>query len=106
MLTTLQQEFPSTTFARQAVLVADSEKPRISTGLELQVLMPVVNAPFRLYWAYNLSYLSTTLQAPVVATPGDFTSAQAYASAIQALGQQIPYNERHSLFRFSVGRTF
>ncbi len=105
-LLTLAQEFPQTSFSQRAVLVSNSEKPRISTGLELQVLMPVVNAPFRLYYAYNLSYLSTTLQAPVVANPGDFTSSQAYASALAALGQQIPYNERHSLFRFSVGRTF
>ena len=30
-----------------------SQKIRTSTGLELQVLMPVVNAPFRVYWAYN-----------------------------------------------------
>jgi outer membrane protein insertion porin family len=26
---------------------------RMSTGLELQVILPVVNAPFRLYYAYN-----------------------------------------------------
>ena len=25
----------------------------MSTGLELQVIMPVVNAPFRIYYAYN-----------------------------------------------------
>ncbi len=26
---------------------------RMSTGLELQMFLPVVNAPFRIYWAYN-----------------------------------------------------
>ncbi len=26
---------------------------RMSTGVELQVILPVVNAPFRLYYAYN-----------------------------------------------------
>ena len=28
-------------------------QPRMSTGLELQVIMPIVNAPFRVYYAYN-----------------------------------------------------
>src|SRR5262249_37043755 len=27
--------------------------PRMSTGIELQVLLPVLNAPFRVYYAYN-----------------------------------------------------
>src|SRR6202042_2906287 len=27
--------------------------PRMSNGAELQVILPVVNAPFRLYYAYN-----------------------------------------------------
>ncbi len=30
-----------------------TQQMRSSTGVELQVMMPVVNAPFRLYWAYN-----------------------------------------------------
>jgi len=25
----------------------------MSTGIELQMFLPVVNAPFRIYWAYN-----------------------------------------------------
>ena len=29
------------------ILRRDTQIPRVSTGLELQVLMPVVNAPFR-----------------------------------------------------------
>ena len=27
--------------------------PRMSTGAELSVIMPVINAPFRFFWAYN-----------------------------------------------------
>jgi len=34
--------------------------PRMSTGLELQVILPVVNAPFRVYYAYNPLRLDTT----------------------------------------------
>src|SRR5207302_3196817 len=36
-----------------AILGSANWKPRMSTGLELQVFLPVVNAPFRIYWAYN-----------------------------------------------------
>ncbi len=35
------------------VLSATNWKPRVSTGLELQMFLPVINAPFRIYWAYN-----------------------------------------------------
>src|SRR5207248_2200936 len=33
--------------------------PRMSTGLELQVVLPIINAPFRLYYAYNPLILNT-----------------------------------------------
>ena len=34
--------------------------PRMSTGAELSVIMPVINAPFRLYYAYNPLRLNET----------------------------------------------
>jgi outer membrane protein insertion porin family len=69
----------------------------------------VVNAPFRLYWAYNLSYVNTTLLPPVLATPSMFPNYATYQSAIttlQNLGYGLPFDERRSTFRFSIGRTF
>ncbi|MGH9555938.1 MAG: outer membrane protein assembly factor BamA, partial [Terriglobales bacterium] len=38
--------------------------PRMSSGLELQVILPVVNAPLRVYWAYNPLILNTSTTAP------------------------------------------
>ena len=38
-------------------------QPRMSTGLELQVIMPIVNAPFRVYYAYNPLRLDETCSA-------------------------------------------
>ena len=52
--------------ARSASLPAP-RKMRASTGIELQVMLPVVNAPFRLYWAYNPSVVREYLQPPIVA---------------------------------------
>ncbi len=103
---TLNAEFPQADFNPRAVIAPGTQKPRVSVGLELQVLMPVVNAPFRLYWAYNLSYVNTNLQPPVVADRSFFPNAATYQSALSAFGQSIPYDERRSIFRFSIGRTF
>jgi outer membrane protein insertion porin family len=98
--------FPQADFDRRAVIARGTQKPRVSAGLELQVLMPVVNAPFRLYWAYNLSYVNTNLQAPVVVDRSFFPNAATYENAVRQLGQIFPFDERRSTFRFSVGRTF
>jgi outer membrane protein insertion porin family len=105
-VTNLNGLFPQADFGRRAYLAPGTEKPRVSVGLELQVLMPVVNAPFRLYWAYNLSYVDVTLQPPVVADRSFFDNDATYRNALAAFGQPIPYDERRSIFRFSIGRTF
>jgi outer membrane protein insertion porin family len=102
----LNAEFPEANFSPRAVIAPGTQKPRVSIGLELQVLMPVVNAPFRLYWAYNLSYVNTNLQPPVVADRSYFPNDATFRTALAAFGQSIPYDERRSLFRFSIGRTF
>ena len=102
----LEQVFPTETFSDRAVIISKTEKPRVSTGLELQVLMPVVNAPFRLYWAYNLSYVNTNLQPPIAVNASDLGGGT-YGAFLQGpYGAVVPFNERHSLFRFSVGRVF
>lgn len=98
--------FPQADFGLHALIVAGTQKPRMSTGLELQVLMPVVNAPFRLWFAYNPSYVHTDLQAPVVGNIADYNNIATYQSVLSTYGSPIPYDERRTLFRFSVGRTF
>jgi outer membrane protein insertion porin family len=100
--------YPQANFGPRAIVVSDSEKPRVSTGIELQVLMPVVNAPFRLYWAYNLSYVNTVFQPPIAADRSFFPNNATFGAAVlqAGFGAPIPYTEKHSLFRFSVGRTF
>ncbi|MCU1295105.1 MAG: surface antigen, partial [Bryobacterales bacterium] len=105
-VTQLNSLFPQANFSGQAVIAPNTQTPRISTGLELQVLMPVVNAPFRLYWAYNLSVVNTNLQAPVVAERSAFPNSATYESVLQNFGQSSSYDERRSAFRFSIGRTF
>ncbi|MGI9072991.1 MAG: outer membrane protein assembly factor BamA [Bryobacteraceae bacterium] len=99
--------FPQADFSRRAVIARGTQKPRVSTGIELQVLMPVVNAPFRLYWAYNLSYVTTNLQPPIVVDRSFFPNEATFQNLLNAPNfRAFPFNERRSLFRFSVGRTF
>jgi outer membrane protein insertion porin family len=98
--------YPQADFGRRAYIAPGTQKPRASVGLELQVLMPVVNAPFRLYWAYNLSVVNTNLQPPIVADRSFFPNQATFTNALQFLGQSVSLDERRSLFRFSIGRTF
>lgn len=60
---------------------------RISTGLELQVVMPVINQPFRLIFALNPSRINRTYVGPVGGLP----------FSIREPGRDI---------KFTVGKTF
>jgi outer membrane protein insertion porin family len=82
----------------------------MSTGLELQVFLPVINAPFRIYWAYNPLRLDTEGSAPVPITrsmfpagaAGDFT----YLNAITVFSPHFQLREPRKTFRFTVATTF
>ncbi len=102
----LNSTFPEAGFRPQARLLTASQAIRSSTGLELQVLMPVVNAPFRLYWAYNPNIFDGTVQPPIVADRSSFPNQQSFVNSIVQFGRPFRYFERRSTFRFSIGRTF
>ena len=103
----LNEEFPEAGFTGDSYIQPGSQKLRTSTGAEIQVLMPVVNAPFRIYWAYNPTRFESNLLAPIVADRSYFPNQATYSNAISAIGAVLPYSaERSSMFRFTVGRTF
>jgi outer membrane protein insertion porin family len=60
---------------------------RISTGVELQITLPVINLPMRLIFAVNPSRIDRTYIGPTVGTP---------------INVQQPFQG----FRFSIGKTF
>jgi outer membrane protein insertion porin family len=87
--------------------------PRMSTGLELQVFLPVVNAPFRIYWAFNPLRLDTIASSPIPVTPSLFpfklypaASAYTYQLSKNAYSPQYLLREPRKTFRFSVATTF
>ncbi len=101
--------FPQSDFGKRAYIPGGTQPVRASVGLELQVLMPVVNAPFRLYWAYNPSILDANISAPSLGNRADFpndATFQNYQQQLRQLGSPFAPFEKRSLFRFSVGRTF
>jgi outer membrane protein insertion porin family len=95
--------------------------PRTSAGLELQVILPIVNAPFRVYYAYNYLRLNGTIVAPEGAyslsdavkntlPPGVLQTqiAPELESILAGQVQNIPAGliEPKQTFRFTVGKTF
>ncbi|HUI82510.1 MAG TPA: outer membrane protein assembly factor BamA [Bryobacteraceae bacterium] len=102
----LNSQFPQAAFDGRVRIAPGTQDPVASTGLELQVLLPVVQAPFRVYWAYNPLTVREYLQPPIVADRSLFPNAATFASAVAQFGQAYPYFDRRDLFRFTVGRTF
>ena len=86
----------------------------MSTGLELQVFLPVVNAPFRIYYAYNPLRLDDKAQSPQLLDTPQFRSlfpagaaGDANAQAALALyGSKFILREPRKTFRFTVATTF
>jgi outer membrane protein insertion porin family len=105
-LTELNFKFPQAGFDGRAIVVRDTQRIRTSTGLELQVLMPVVNAPFRLYWAYNPTITRTWLQPPIVLDRSAFPNQATFLKAVADYGRPLPFFEQRRTFRFTIGRTF
>ncbi|PYX09745.1 MAG: outer membrane protein assembly factor BamA, partial [Acidobacteria bacterium] len=95
--------------------------PRMSTGLELQVFLPVINAPFRVYWAYNPMRLNSSARGPAQITrdmfpcppgtsppecqlkdAGDFT----FQETLRSFSPLFQLREPRKTFRFTVATTF
>ena len=89
------------------MIAPGTQKMRVSTGIELQVMLPVVNAPFRLYWAYNPFDRAGVPAAadrggPLgLPEPGDIPQFGARSSDMA-----YPFFEKRTMFRFTIGRTF
>jgi outer membrane protein insertion porin family len=97
--------------------------PRMSLGGEISVIMPIVNAPFRIYYAYNPLRLYETPYCNDVNTGGKQGSCSAalitramfppggagdytYNEAIQAYGARYMFREPRKTFRLTISTTF
>ncbi len=91
--------------------------PRMSNGAQIAVILPIVNAPFRIFYAYNplrlYESLPQQLAVPTVGannfrtlfpagSAGNFT----YAQALQLYGANYVLREPRKTIRLSVSTTF
>jgi len=112
----LQEVFPNVVFSEQLELVSDTNfRPRASTGLELVVFVPVLNVPFRIYWAYNALRLTESIRIPaaqfevpedVVLPPGVFENQILPSLGVAFQERFVRFDEPSKTFRFTVSRTF
>jgi outer membrane protein insertion porin family len=90
---TLAQQFPGTTISRTLQFQPGSNfKPRTSAGLELVVQLPIVQAPFRIYWAYNFNRMAEVITAPQTQFPGPVSSVMTPCVQSTTDPNQCPWN--------------
>jgi outer membrane protein insertion porin family len=94
--------------------------PRMSNGAEIQVILPIINAPFRIYYAYNpLRLFKDIPQQLAVPNSGPdnvntfksyFPTSGAgqfsYQQALQFYGADYVLREPRKTFRLTVATTF
>ncbi len=84
--------------------------PRDSAGGELDVMMPIINAPFRIYYAVNPLKLFTTFSRTNLITRSMFPAGGAgdysYAEAEQFYNGLYVLREPSKTFRLTVATTF
>ena len=123
----INQQFPLVNQTQQLQIASGTNfRLRASTGIEFNINLPIVQAPFRVYWAYNPLRVHETIIAPP-----DRINLQTLGSTCAALGLTDPlhpnqcdqsilyqiqpvlqnpgrlnYFEPRSTFRFTVSRTF
>lgn len=102
----LNASHPGAAFENRSFVIKSSQQIRTSTGLELQIMMPVVNAPFRLYWAYNPTIVQDLYQPPLAADPSMFPNQATLIQASQQFARPSTWFERRTMFRFTISRTF
>jgi outer membrane protein insertion porin family len=94
--------------------------PRMSNGVELQVILPIVNAPFRIFYAYNPLRLYESVPQKLAVPnsgpdnvnifksyfPTNGAGQFSYQEALQLYGADYILREPRKTFRLTVSTTF
>jgi outer membrane protein insertion porin family len=120
----LTQQFPTANLQQQLSIAPHTNfRLRGSAGIEFVVQLPIVQAPFRIYYAYNVNRLHEQIIAPQpFLNPGDvnflknaFNGIDPTIFPLQIQPQlnnilnnpgRLDYFEPKTTFRFTVSRTF
>ncbi len=107
--------FPNAQISERLELVpGTNNKIRTSAGMELVVMVPIFNAPFRLYWAYNLTRLSEQIKIPMgqfnppcdTLPPGVCETQVIPFLNLAFQERTLSFQERLRAIQFTVSRTF
>jgi outer membrane protein insertion porin family len=102
--------FPQPTNGELKPVAGTNFVPRMSTGLELQVLLPIVQQPFRIYYAYNPLILNTVVKSPSPILRSMFPPGGAgdfsFQTAVSTLAPDFHLQEPRKTFRFTISTTF
>ena len=119
----LQQQFPGGNYNQLQIMPGTNFSPHTSAGIEIVIQLPIIQAPFRIYYAYNYLRVNSTLTPPL----GKYTLPQSvldslppgvYQTQVQpavvSFLQQVRSSETippglfepKQTFRFTVSRTF
>jgi len=88
----------------------------MSSGVELQVFVPKLHVPLRLYWAYNVvactGVMAETAERPcnvlfggLIASPSEYPNNATYQAAKAMFGPQI-FHDPQSMLRLAIGFSF
>jgi outer membrane protein insertion porin family len=84
--------------------------PRMSAGGELDVMAPIINAPIRVYYAYNPLRLEKNFESQDLITRSMFPAGGAgdfsFAQAQEGYGALYQLREPRKTFRLAVSTTF
>jgi outer membrane protein insertion porin family len=94
--------------------------PRMSNGAELQVILPIINAPFRIFYAYNSLRLYEDVPQKLAVPnsgpdnvnvfksyfPTNGAGQFSYQQALQFYGADYILREPRKTFRLTVSTTF
>jgi outer membrane protein insertion porin family len=103
-----------------AIVPGTNFVPRMSNGVELQVILPIVNAPFRIFYAYNPLRLYEDIPQKLAVPnsgpdnvntfksyfPTNGAGQFSYQQALQFYGADYILREPRKTFRLTVSTTF
>ncbi|TAN24582.1 MAG: outer membrane protein assembly factor BamA [Acidobacteria bacterium] len=120
VLNTLQTSFGRPFSRAIPIAKGTNSQIRMSAGVELEVTLPIIHAPVRLYYAVNPGRVDTLIRPPQLFTKADFergipgaflNDADVQRSIAFTMGQLMnrpgtPFREAPHVLRFTIGRTF
>jgi outer membrane protein insertion porin family len=106
-LSSIESQYPYFPIPSELKPIATTNfRPRSSTGLDLQVLLPVINSPIHVFYGFNWLRVNDVITPPQVLPPETlFPNEATYIDALRNF-VEFRLKERSGRVGFTVQRTF